>query len=85
MIDDGVEVGDMPGDGQAMWIGLRIKRPPRASLIPINHDEMVFELAVEIAKQRPLSPARTAMEPKQHRCAPISATRQQVQLCVIQG
>jgi len=61
MIDDGVEVGDMLGDGQAMWIRLRIKRTPCTALIPIDHDEMVFELAVEIAKQGPLSPARTSM------------------------
>ena len=61
MIDDGVEVSDMVGDGQAMWIRLRIKRTPCTALIPIDHDEMVFELAVEIAKQGPLSPARTSM------------------------
>ena len=56
MIDDRVEVGDMLGDGQAMWIRLRIERTPCAALIPIDDDEIVFELAVEIAKQGPSAP-----------------------------
>jgi len=85
MIDDGVEVDDMLGDGQAMWIRLRIERTPCTALILIDHKEMVFELAVEIAEQGPLSPAGTSMQPKQHGRAPISTSRQQVHLRAVEG
>ena len=68
-----------------MWIRLRIERTRRTPLIPIDHNEMVFELAVEIAEQGPLSPARTSVQPEQHGRAPISPTRQQVHLRAVQG
>jgi hypothetical protein len=48
-------------------------------------DEMLFEFAVEIAEQGPLSPARTSMQPEQHGRASISATHQQVHLRAVQG
>jgi hypothetical protein len=44
-----VEVDDMLGDDKAMWGRLRIERTACAALIPIDHNEMVFELAIEIS------------------------------------
>src|SRR5579875_2922788 len=80
MIDDLIEVGKRLGDGEAMWVRLRIEGASGTALIPIDHDEMVFELAVEIAEQRPLSPARPSMQPEQDGRGPISATCQEVEL-----
>src|SRR5262245_57437706 len=83
MIHDSVEVGDMLVDGQAPSVRLWIEGTPCTALIPVDHDEMCFEFAVEIAEQWSLGPTRSAMQPEQHGGSPIRATGQQIELCAV--
>ena len=61
MINNGVQVCEVPGDGQSLWIRLGVEGPARTPLIPIRNDKMRFEIAIEIAEQWPLWASRAAM------------------------
>src|SRR5262249_31598471 len=67
--DDGLEVFQLLGNCQPGRIGGAVEGTPGAALVEIRHEKVTLEIAVEIAKQRPLWAARPSMQPEQQRCA----------------
>src|SRR6516162_2906326 len=65
IVDDGHEVFQVLCDSQPSGIGRAVEGAPRAALINIGHQEVALEIAVEIAKERPLGTARPAMQPEE--------------------
>jgi hypothetical protein len=67
--DDSFEVFQMLLDRQPSRIGRAVEGASRAALIKIRNKEAALQIAVEIAKERPLGAARPPMQPEQQRRA----------------
>jgi len=75
MIDDHGKIGEVLFDSQTMWIRVRVIGETRPTLVPVSHDEALFQLTVEMPEERPLRPAGSPMEPEHYRRASIGTTR----------
>jgi len=85
VVDDDIEVGEVAIDRQQVRVRLRVERAPGAALVPVRDDEVILEVADEVLEQRPLGPARSAVEPQQDGRAAVGAARQQEELGAVDG
>jgi hypothetical protein len=75
MIDDDIQVGEVLIDGQFVRVGTRVVRTSSATLIPVAHNEALFELAIEVPEQRAFCSTRASVQPQQDGGAPIRSMR----------
>lgn len=85
VVHDRVEIGQVARDRELTGVRLRIEGPPGAALVPVHHDEVPLQLAVEEAEERRLGAARSAVQPEQHGRASIGPADHEVERCTVHG